>query len=68
MGRGVMVDSNTEISRAVLSLTASPDEAILGSPCSAVINRRYPQAHCLIPMTTQLRLKIEGRNSFLVIL
>lgn len=28
----------------VLSVMGSPDEAILGAPCGAVINHRYPQA------------------------
>lgn len=28
----------------VLSVMGSADEAILGAPCTAVINHRYPQA------------------------
>lgn len=28
----------------VLSVMGSSDEAILGAPCSVVINHRYPQA------------------------
>lgn len=45
-GRGLM--SGTEQYRnqrvRVLSVMGSPDEAILGAPCSVVINHRYPQA------------------------
>lgn len=49
----------------VLSVRASPDEAILGAPCSAVINHRYPQA----ASGTRLNLEIDtGRRNFILII
>lgn len=39
---GVVQYRNQQV--IVLSVMESPDKAILGAPCSVVINHRYPQA------------------------